>query len=164
MNTRYEHALKARLATAEIISIDWHTTGAMPPKSRKLGDDDVIEVVDAVDKVVDLVGDEEAIPTDAKPDKNKGAKGRGVTFVLDSEEDEEFDDDDDGDDDEDDEDDEEEDDLVASVSQLSQLLVTEDGEAIADILRGILDALDKHNKIMYRGLQVLETSLAKGRR
>lgn len=127
----------------------------MPPKSRKPADEDVVEVAEIADLENKPEAGEETVaaPTAAK-------NSRGVTFVLDSEEDEEFDDDGD----EDEEDDEDEDDLVASVSQLSQLLVTEDGEAIADILRGILDALEKHNKIMYRGLQVLETSLAKGSR
>ncbi len=33
---------------------------------------------------------------------------------------------------------------------LAQLLVTEEGEPLADVLRGIRDALDKHNKILYK--------------
>ncbi len=138
----------------------------MPPKSSRKQ-----PVEDPVDEVITL---DDEVPTEGVVDladegveveggeTQKGQKGRGVTFVLDSDEEEEdeFDDDD-----EEDDDDDEEDDLTAAVSQLSQLLVTEDGEALADIMRGILDALDKHNKIMYRGLQVLETTMAKpGRR
>lgn len=63
------------------------------------------------------------------------------------------------DEDEEDEDEElheEDDELVATVGQLGQLLMTDDGEAITDVLAGIRDALDKQNKILYRGLQLLE--------
>lgn len=60
-------------------------------------------------------------------------------------------------DEDDDEDLEDDEDLVGAVAQVSQLLMTEDGEAVADVLRGILDALDKQNKILFRGLQLLET-------
>lgn len=64
---------------------------------------------------------------------------------------------------EDDEDDLDEDDLhdddelAATVGQLGQLLMTDEGEAITDVLAGIRDALDKQNKILYRGLQLLES-------
>lgn len=36
------------------------------------------------------------------------------------------------------------------VSQLTQLLVTEDGQPIADIMAGIKEALDKTNKILFK--------------
>lgn len=62
-------------------------------------------------------------------------------------------------DDEDEDDDEDE--LFTAVAQLTQLMMTEEGEAVADVLHGIRDALDKQNKILYRGLQLLE---AKARR
>ncbi len=53
--------------------------------------------------------------------------------------------------------DEEFEDLAGAVASVGQLLMTEEGEAVADILRGILDALDKQNKILFRGLQLLES-------
>ncbi len=42
------------------------------------------------------------------------------------------------------------DDDFFDMAQLAQLLVTEEGEPVADVLRGIRDALDKHNKILYK--------------
>ena len=44
----------------------------------------------------------------------------------------------------------EEDEEYFDLAQLSQLLVTEEGEPLADVLKGIRDALDKHNKILFR--------------
>lgn len=63
-----------------------------------------------------------------------------------------------GEDEDDEEDDEDEmhDELVGVVGQMGQLLMTDEGEAITDVLAGIRDALDKQNKILYRGLQLLE--------
>lgn len=89
-----------------------------------------------------------------------GGDPKAVTFVLHHPAGHPVDDEgDDGDDDVDydDEDDDYGDELAAAVNQIGQLLVTEDGEAVSDVLRGILDALDKQNKILYRGLQLLET-------
>ena len=45
------------------------------------------------------------------------------------------------------------------LAQLSQLLVTEEGEPLADVLSGIRDALDKHNKILFKLVGVLEAKL-----
>lgn len=53
---------------------------------------------------------------------------------------------------------EEEDDYF-DLAQLSQLLVTEEGEPLADVLGGIRDALDKHNKILFKLVGVLEAKL-----
>lgn len=43
-----------------------------------------------------------------------------------------------------------EDEEYYDLAQLAQLLVTEDGEPIADVLSGVRDALDKHNKILFK--------------
>lgn len=83
---------------------------------------------------------------------------REVTFVLDpldTDSLQESDEDDPDDDDHEDEGDHE-DELLAVVGQLTQLMMTEQGEAITDVLGGIREALDKQNKILYRGLQLLE--------
>jgi hypothetical protein len=61
------------------------------------------------------------------------------------------DEDEDGDDDDD-----MDDDVITAVGQLTQLMMTEEGEAISDVLHGVREALDKQNKILYRGLQLLE--------
>ena len=100
---------------------------------------------------------EEGAPEEAA-EAAEAAPGKTVTFVLNEEEyaaedDEEFEDDG--------EDDDVGDDLVNAVAQVGQLLVTEEGEAVSDILRGIMDALDKQNKILYRGLQLLEAKQAR---
>ena len=57
---------------------------------------------------------------------------------------------------EEDDDDGLEDDLITAVGQLTQLMMTEEGEAITDVLNGVRDAIEKQNKILYRGLQLLE--------
>jgi TATA-binding protein-associated factor Taf7 len=49
-----------------------------------------------------------------------------------------------------------EDDDYFDLAQLSQLLVTEEGEPLADVLKGIRDALDKHNKILFRLVGTVE--------
>ena len=67
-----------------------------------------------------------------------------------AEQEEEFDDEDE--DDEDSEDGEEYD----PTEQLCQLMMSEDGTPIADILLGIRDALERHNKILYKAVTVLE--------
>lgn len=70
---------------------------------------------------------------------------------------EEFDDEEDDDDDDDEEDEyEDQAELTTAVGQLAQLLMTEEGEAITDVLSGLRDAIDKQNKILFRGLQLLE--------
>ncbi len=76
---------------------------------------------------------------------------------------------DDLDEEEDDEEDDEEGDeyddefhdgLTTVVGQLTQLFMTDEGEAITDVLSAIRDSLDKQNKILYRGLQLLEAAQA----
>jgi hypothetical protein len=91
-----------------------------------------------------------------------------VPNVVDDSEDD-VEDDDDEDDDEDDEDDDggedgddgeefEEMEYPPDLFEiLSGLMVTRDGETIADVLAGINENLDKHNKIMYKLFKVLET-------
>jgi hypothetical protein len=69
-------------------------------------------------------------------------------------------------DDEDQQDEEEdqdgfEDDDYFDLAQLSQLLVTEEGEPLADVLKGIRDALDKHNKILFRLVGTVEKLASK---
>lgn len=46
------------------------------------------------------------------------------------------------------------------ISQLAQLLVTEEGQPVADILVGIKDALDKHNKILFKISTFMEAKFA----
>jgi hypothetical protein len=46
------------------------------------------------------------------------------------------------------------------ISQLAQLLVTEEGQPVADIMVGIKDALDKHNKILFKISTLLEAKFA----
>jgi hypothetical protein len=121
---------------------------------------------------------EEIVPETGSYGLNDGLNDE-ITFILGSEappllEDDEFDDADDADgeddaDDADGEDDEEEDEeddhhaaeLVTVVGQVAQLMMTEEGEAITDVLHGIKEAMDKQNKIMYRALQLLEQRFAK---
>lgn len=148
----------------------------MAPKSKKASaasaavvvDVDVAEPAPAEPEVL-----EEIVPEPTQPRRQAPQQ---VTFVLDdqlgrgiAEGDEGDEGDDDYIDDEDEDDvefDEEgdEDDLASAIGQVAQLLVTEDGEAVGDVLRGILDAIDKQNKILYRGLQLLEAKLAGGGR
>ena len=85
--------------------------------------------------------------------------GEIVPDVVDGEDGEDDDDDDDDDDDEDDDGEEYEEyeqspDLFEI---LSGLMVTREGETIADVLAGINENLDKHNKIMYKLFKVLES-------
>lgn len=61
-------------------------------------------------------------------------------------------------------DDLEDDALTTAVGQLTQLMMTEEGEAITDVLSGLRESIEKQNKILYRGLQVLEARFAPGRR
>jgi len=95
---------------------------------------------------------------------------RTVTFVLDegeiqpaSDGDDEEDEDAEGYDTEDmDEEEEDEDDhLTTAVGQLTQLMMTEEGEAITDVLAGLRESIEKQNKILYRGLQLLEARFAR---
>lgn len=71
------------------------------------------------------------------------------------------DDEDDGDEDDGDEDDGEEYEEYEQSPDLfeilSGLMVTREGETIADVLAGINENLDKHNKIMYKLFKVLES-------
>lgn len=110
--------------------------------------------LDAVDQDDDVEFIEEIMPVEDVPQ-------RTVTFVLDGteandqveEEDEDEYDDDEG---LETDDDELHDDITTAVGQLTQLMMTEDGEAITDVLQGVRESLEKQNKILYRGLQLLE--------
>jgi hypothetical protein len=93
------------------------------------------EIVEIEDEEV---VDEEEVPQDLP----EGAE---------QEEEEEFD----GEDDEDDEDSEDGEEYDPT-EQLCQLMMSEDGTPIADILLGIRDALERHNKILYKAVTVLE--------
>ena len=104
-----------------------------------------VEDVEEVEVVDDTV-DEEVDDGLEEIEEIDNGGGKHVGFVLDSEDEYDEGEGEDGD----------EDDLVCAVTQVGQLLVTEDGEAVADVLRGLVDALDKQNKILYRGLQLLE--------
>lgn len=53
------------------------------------------------------------------------------------------------DEDEDDEEDDEEDPLAIAVEQVAQLLITEKGEAIADVLAGIRDSINQVSRVLY---------------
>lgn len=61
------------------------------------------------------------------------------------------------DDDEEMDDDSEEEEDYDAVEQLCQLMVAEDGTPVADIMLGIRDALERHNKILYKAVTVLES-------
>jgi protein subunit release factor A len=61
-----------------------------------------------------------------------------------------------GEDDDEEMDDDSEEDYDA-VEQLCQLMVAEDGTPVADIMLGIRDALERHNKILYKAVTVLES-------
>ena len=124
---------------ADIAEAGQAAQAAQAGQAGRVEDVEEVEVVDdTVDEEVDD-GLEEIEEID-----NGG--GKHVGFVLDSEDEYDEGEGEDGD----------EDDLVCAVTQVGQLLVTEDGEAVADVLRGLVDALDKQNKILYRGLQLLE--------
>lgn len=47
-------------------------------------------------------------------------------------------------------------DPVMLTQQVTQLLVTEDGVPVVDVLQGIQDSLDKQNKILYKLVSVIE--------
>lgn len=118
---------------------------------------------------------EEIVPESQHQSKHQ----QSVTFVLDEQDNveygedigEDIDEDIDEDFDEDnediedvediDDDDDEEDALTTAVGQLTQLMMTEEGEAITDVLNGIRDSIEKQNKILYRGLQLLEARFAR---
>ena len=91
-------------------------------------------------EIVEIEDDETAAPQ-YEDDRAEAPGGEGG-------EEDEFDDDDD----EDSEDEEEYD----PTEQLCQLMMSEDGTPIADILLGIRDALERHNKILYKAVTVLE--------
>lgn len=121
-------------AEEEILADEPHELGA---------EDDVIE--DGTEGDDDGMAEFEAADGPGAAD---GADGTdGMTFRLDAAygQGEEYED----------EDDEEgfADESAAAIEQLTQLLMTDKGEPIADVLAGIRDALDKQNKILYRGLQ-----------
>lgn len=99
---------------------------------------------------------EEIVPEEAEGDHHQPGFVLDTVFYEGGGED--ADDEEDGEDEDEDEDEEEDEayELVTAVGQLTQLMMTEEGVAIADVLNGIRDALDKQNKIMYRGVQLLE--------
>ena len=47
--------------------------------------------------------------------------------------------------------------LFDPMQQLTQLLVTESGIPLVDVVQGIQDALDKQNKILYKLVSVIES-------
>lgn len=120
-----------------------------------------VVVVSSDQIVADVQDDIPEIIEEVVPEK------QSVTFVLDDKIQEygedEYDEDED-DEDIDDEDIDDEDPLTTAVGQLTQLMMTEEGEAITDVLHGLRDAIDKQNKIMYRGLQLLEARFGGGKR
>lgn len=118
------------------------------PQVMVVSDDEVADIQDEVPEII-----EEVIP-----------EKQSVTFVLDDEVQEYGEDYDDEEEDEEGEDIDEEDPLTTAVGQLTQLMMTEEGEAITDVLHGLRDAIDKQNKIMYRGLQLLEARFGGGKR
>ena len=48
-------------------------------------------------------------------------------------------------------------DMFDPMAQLTQLLVTESGTPLVDVLQGIQDSLDKQNKILYKLVSVIES-------
>lgn len=131
-----------------------------PTKSKKIAQETL--ALDTAEPEIEIEPVDEVL--------EKGPKT--VTFLLDEsdthEEDIEYDDDGSGeeaDDEEahdDDEDDEEghDDELVTAVAQLTQLLMTEDGEALGDVLHGIRESIEKQNKILYHAVKLFETKFA----
>lgn len=127
-----------------------------------------VEEIEEIEEIEDVRGPRSDEVAPLLPD------GRAVTFVLDSsssqdrrsqflrrddqggEESSEEELDDELGEDEELTDEEDDGGLADAVGHLSQLFVTEEGEAVADVLRGIYDALEKQNKILYKGLQLLE--------
>lgn len=81
----------------------------------------------------------------------------GVDIVEEYDDDDNDDDDNDDGEDDDGEYDDEGSDVFDPAEQLCQLMVSEDGTPIADILLGIRDALERHNKILYKAVTVLES-------
>lgn len=49
--------------------------------------------------------------------------------------------------------------FVDPMEQLSQLLVTEEGKPLVDILSDIEKSIDKQNKILYKLVSVIESKL-----
>ena len=47
------------------------------------------------------------------------------------------------------------------VQQITQLLVTEAGVPVVDVLQGIQEALDKQNKILYKLVSTIESKQCK---
>lgn len=145
------------------------------------------QVPDDLPDLPDIAEDDEGVE-EIRPEPR--ASGRQtVTFVMDQDDDgedaaaeetEEYEDEDEDEDEEDgeeysDEDVGDEDPLAGAFQQLAQLLVTEEGESLAEVQRGLRDSadagvealdrlretVDKQNKILYRGVQLLELLAAK---
>lgn len=108
---------------------------------------------------------EEELVEDIEPGSEEPRQpNKTVTFILEEpgeNEIEEYETEDEDDDDDDDDDDGTDDELATAVGQLTQLMMTEEGEAITDVLDGIRESIEKQNKILYKGLQLLESRFAK---
>jgi hypothetical protein len=48
-------------------------------------------------------------------------------------------------------------DMLDPMQQLTQLLVTEAGTPVVDVLQGLLDAVQKQNKILFKLVSVIES-------
>lgn len=74
-----------------------------------------------------------------------------------------YDEDEDAEDDEDLESFDEDDDVFGPMhdlsQQLTQLMITEDGVPIVDVMQGIQEAIEKQNKILYKLVSVVEAKL-----
>lgn len=130
-----------------------------PAAAAQVAEEPVAEDTAAADEPLadddDLI--EEIVP---EPQADAPEAPQGVTFVLDNtgylpRDAVEYDE-------PEDEDEEDDDELITAVGQLTQLMMTEEGEAITDVLNGVREAIDKQNKILYRGLQLLEARFGGG--
>lgn len=111
------------------------------PKSRGGKAKEAVEVVPEGEQVVEVVPAEEV-----------------AAEVVPAEEEEEVVEDVDVDDDDDDDEDLEsfEEDMFDPMQQLTQLLVTEDGVPLVDVLQGIRESIDKQNKILFKLVSVID--------
>lgn len=95
-------------------------------------------------------GDDDAPQPEERPDVPAAVLAAVADLPEPETDDEEDDDDMDCDECDDDFDDED------PLFHISQLLVTEDGEAVSDVLAGVRDALEKLNKIVFKLATVIE--------
>lgn len=112
------------------------------PKSRGGKAKEAVEVVPEGEQVVEVVPEEEE---------------EVAAEVVPAEEEEVVEDVDVDDDDDEDEDLESfEEDMFDPMQQLTQLLVTEDGVPLVDVLQGIRESIDKQNKILFKLVSVID--------